>query len=240
MHRALEVGSADLEKGKLSRRIRVGGDAAVDQPVRKAAPSARPPRHLPTDPGATTCLGRRLPSPPAARVPLLLRHADGGRQLLRRAHGQEPGDRGKHPVSARVASTATATEHVTPRLLEAFCRRQPDADVVTLAVPGSAFADLLRDHRADVVIGPAWPSDEPHEPLFGFPTRFACCRMSCCRLHRELTLRVAVITKGVSSGWRVRWSDPERGRCSTTTESGPLGCSAARPPRAGPAGAGYG
>ncbi|GAA0667482.1 LysR family transcriptional regulator [Streptomyces thermocarboxydovorans] len=68
---------------------------------------------------------------------------------------QRVGEAGEETPYLRVASTATAAEHVTPRLLEAFCRRQPYVDIATMTVPGSAFATLLQDRRADVVIGPA-------------------------------------------------------------------------------------
>ncbi|GAA0673314.1 LysR family transcriptional regulator [Streptomyces thermocarboxydovorans] len=87
--------------------------------------------------------GRRL----AASAAEILGLAEEARQRVREAGEQTP--------YLRVASTATAAEHVTPRLLEAFCRRQPDVDVSTMAAPGSALADLLRDRRADVAIGPA-------------------------------------------------------------------------------------
>lgn len=56
-----------------------------------------------------------------------------------------------------VAATPTVAEDIVPWLLDAFGARQPGLETGTLAVPASAFVELLRDRRADVALGPRPP-----------------------------------------------------------------------------------
>lgn len=65
----------------------------------------------------------------------------------------------------RVASTETSAEQIVPPLIEAFNRKQADIDVAILAVPASAFAEVLLDRRADVAIGPAAVTSAEPSPL---------------------------------------------------------------------------
>jgi LysR family transcriptional regulator, low CO2-responsive transcriptional regulator len=57
-----------------------------------------------------------------------------------------------------VAATPMVAEDIVPWLLDAFIARQPDLETGTLAVPASAFVELLRDRRADVALGPRPPT----------------------------------------------------------------------------------
>ncbi|KWW99457.1 Transcriptional regulator [Carbonactinospora thermoautotrophica] len=97
--------------------------------------------------------GRRL----AASAAEILGLAEETRQRVREARNETP--------HLRVASTALVAEHVIPWLLDAFTRRQREVDITTLAVPGSAFTELLRDRRADVTIGPAPSPDASIEAI---------------------------------------------------------------------------
>lgn len=53
-----------------------------------------------------------------------------------------------------VAATPLLAEQVVPWLLDAFAVRQSGLETSTLAVPTSAFEQLLADRRADVALGP--------------------------------------------------------------------------------------
>jgi DNA-binding transcriptional LysR family regulator len=57
-----------------------------------------------------------------------------------------------------VAATPMVAEDIVPWLLDAFGARQPGLETGTLAVPASAFVELLRDRRADVALGPRPPA----------------------------------------------------------------------------------
>jgi LysR family transcriptional regulator, low CO2-responsive transcriptional regulator len=91
---------------------------------------------------ALTRGGQRL----AASAAEILGLAEEARQRIRDASDERP--------QLRVAATASVAEYVVPWLLESFRRSQPNLDASTLAVPGSAFAEVLKDRRADVAIGP--------------------------------------------------------------------------------------
>lgn len=62
------------------------------------------------------------------------------------------------PPRLTVAATPMVAEDVVPWLLDAFTTRQPALETGTLAVPPSAFVELLRDRRADVALGPRPPT----------------------------------------------------------------------------------
>src|SRR5215213_8152597 len=55
----------------------------------------------------------------------------------------------------RLAVTPPVAEVVSAPLLDAFTRRRPNLEVAQEVAPPGAFADLLSDRRADVVLGPA-------------------------------------------------------------------------------------
>jgi LysR family transcriptional regulator, low CO2-responsive transcriptional regulator len=57
-----------------------------------------------------------------------------------------------------VAAIPMVAEDIVPWLVDAFSERQPGVETSTLAVPASAFVELLRDRRADVVLGPRPPA----------------------------------------------------------------------------------
>ncbi|WP_128378063.1 LysR family transcriptional regulator [Streptomyces cavernae] len=119
--------------------------------------------------GAVAALRRELGDVLFVRASGGIRLTAGGRRLAAGAAeivglAEETRHRVRQAASdtaqLRVASTGAGAEQVLPALLAAFGRRQPDLDADTLAVPVSVFADLLRDRRADVTIGPA-PRPEP-------------------------------------------------------------------------------
>src|SRR5690606_11356870 len=58
-------------------------------------------------------------------------------------------------VMLRVASTGVVAEYAASPLLDAFTRRQPALEVAEAVEPPGALAELLRDRRADVTLGPA-------------------------------------------------------------------------------------
>jgi DNA-binding transcriptional LysR family regulator len=91
---------------------------------------------------ALTRGGQRL----AASAAEILGLAEEARQRIRDVSHERP--------QLRVAATAAVAEYVVPWLLESFRRSQPNLEAASLAVPGSAFADVLKDRRADVAIGP--------------------------------------------------------------------------------------
>lgn len=90
---------------------------------------------------ALTRGGQRL----AASAAEILGLAEEARQRVR--------DAGDRP-QVRVAATAPVAEYVVPWLVESFRRSLPAVDAPSLVVPGGAFADVLKDRRADVAIGP--------------------------------------------------------------------------------------
>ena len=55
----------------------------------------------------------------------------------------------------RLAVTSSVAEVVSAPLLDAFTRRRPNVEVAQEIADASAFAALLSDRRADVVLGPA-------------------------------------------------------------------------------------
>ena len=62
------------------------------------------------------------------------------------------------PPRLTVAAVPLVAEDIVPWLLDAFTVRQPNLQTSTLAVPASAFVELLRDRRAEVAIGPRSPA----------------------------------------------------------------------------------
>jgi DNA-binding transcriptional LysR family regulator len=91
---------------------------------------------------ALTRGGQRL----AASAAEILGLAEEARQRIRDNSDDRP--------QLRVAATAASAEYVVPWLLESFRRSQPNLEASGLAVPGSEFAEVLKDRRADVAIGP--------------------------------------------------------------------------------------
>lgn len=90
---------------------------------------------------ALTRGGQRL----AGSAAEILGLAEEARQRVR-----EAGDR----PQVRVAATASVSEYVVPWLIESFRRSLPALDAPSIVVPGGAFAEVLKDRRADIAIGP--------------------------------------------------------------------------------------
>lgn len=90
---------------------------------------------------ALTRGGQRL----AASAAEILGLAEEARQRVRQAVDR--------PL-VRVAATPLVAEYVVPWLLESFRRTQPAVEAPSVVVPGGAFADVLKDRRADISIGP--------------------------------------------------------------------------------------
>ena len=90
---------------------------------------------------ALTRGGQRL----AASAAEILGLAEEARQRVREAVDRP---------QVRVAATASVAEYVVPWLLESFRRSLPAVDAPSIVVPGGAFAEVLKDRRADIAIGP--------------------------------------------------------------------------------------
>ncbi|MEY2532936.1 MAG: LysR family transcriptional regulator, low CO2-responsive transcriptional regulator [bacterium] len=86
--------------------------------------------------------GQRL----AGAAAEILGIADQARRAVREAQGER--------ALLRVATTATVAEHVVAPLIDAFRRRTPHVEVSVEVEAAGAFADLIGDRRADIVLGP--------------------------------------------------------------------------------------
>lgn len=113
--------------------------------------------------GAVACLRRELGDPLFVRSGGGIVLTSGGRRLAASAADilglaeearQRIGATASDVPQLKVAATASAAEYFVPPLLGAFGKRYPALEASTLVVQGSAFADVLRDRRADVAIGP--------------------------------------------------------------------------------------
>jgi DNA-binding transcriptional LysR family regulator len=91
--------------------------------------------------------GQRL----AGAAAEILGIADQARRAVREAQGEA--------ALLRVAATATVSEHVAGPLIDGFRRRTPNLEVAVEVEPAEAFADVVRDRRADVALGPRPPAD---------------------------------------------------------------------------------
>ena len=90
---------------------------------------------------ALTLGGRRL----AALATEILGLADQARRSVQDSPGQA---RQMH-----VAATSLVAEHISP-LIDAFSARDDGLEIVIESVPGSSFAELLDNRRADIALGP--------------------------------------------------------------------------------------
>jgi DNA-binding transcriptional LysR family regulator len=123
---------------------------------------------------AVAVLRRELGDPLLVRADGGLRLTPGGERLAARAAEilgledrlrREVGDARRMGALLRVAVAAPVAEFVAAPLLDAFTRRRPALEVVQeVAEPGD-FGALLRDHRADVVLGPATAADPAIEQV---------------------------------------------------------------------------
>lgn len=113
--------------------------------------------------GAVACLRRELGDPLFVRANGGIVLTPGGRRLAASAADilglaeearQRIGEIAYEVPQLTVATTAPVAEYVIPPLLEAFGTRYPALEASTLVVPGAALADVLRDRRADVAVGP--------------------------------------------------------------------------------------
>jgi LysR family transcriptional regulator, low CO2-responsive transcriptional regulator len=151
--------------------------------------------------GAVAVLRKELGDPLFLRAGSGIELTPGGRRLAataaemlglaaetRRSMGED------EPPRLTVAAVPMVAEDVVPWLLDAFTVRQPTVETGTLAVPASAFVELLRDRRADVTIGPrvAGPPVGGLPPVESVPfLRFALAVVTAPdrarRLHAPIT-----------------------------------------------------
>jgi LysR family transcriptional regulator, low CO2-responsive transcriptional regulator len=82
--------------------------------------------------------------------------------LVERARREVRESRGEREL-LRLGVTPTVAELASAPLLDAFTRRRPALEVAEEIVPADAFAELLAERRADVVLGPAPPRDRSVE-----------------------------------------------------------------------------
>jgi LysR family transcriptional regulator, low CO2-responsive transcriptional regulator len=76
-------------------------------------------------------------------------------EILGQAHNaRSVGEAPSEQVLLRVAATSTVAEHVAGPLLAAFGSSAPDLEISLEEEPGTAFADLLEERRADIALGP--------------------------------------------------------------------------------------
>jgi DNA-binding transcriptional LysR family regulator len=113
--------------------------------------------------GAVACLRRELGDPLFVRSGGGIVLTPGGRRLAASAADilglaeearQRIGEIAYEVPQLKVAANSTVAEYVVPPLLEAFGKRYTSLETSTLVVPGTAFAEVLGDRRADVAIGP--------------------------------------------------------------------------------------
>ena len=119
--------------------------------------------------GAVACLRRELGDPLFVRSGGGIVLTPGGRRLAASAADilglaeearRNIGEIAYEVPQLKVAATASVAEYVVPPLLEAFGKRYTALEASTLVVPGNAIADVLRDRRADVAVGPRPPGYE--------------------------------------------------------------------------------
>ncbi|MGH9126776.1 MAG: LysR family transcriptional regulator [Acidimicrobiales bacterium] len=113
--------------------------------------------------GAVACLRKELGDPLFVRSGGGIVLTAGGRRLAASAADilglaeearRHIGGAAVEVPQLKVAATAEVAEYVVPPLLEVFRRRYTALETSTLVVPAAAAGDVLRDRRADVVIGP--------------------------------------------------------------------------------------
>jgi DNA-binding transcriptional LysR family regulator len=113
--------------------------------------------------GAVACLRRELGDPLFVRSGGGIVLTPGGRRLAASAADilglaeearQRIGEIAYEVPQLKVAATASVAEYMVPPLLEAFGKRYPALEASTLVVPGSAVAEVLKDRRADIALGP--------------------------------------------------------------------------------------